>query len=79
MRGHVELRTILRWYTPQRGQPEFDLDLAEGSTVGDVIAQLSIPDGWVGLATVNGERVEVTQSLRDGDRLLLMPLRVAGG
>ncbi len=45
------------------------LQLAATATVADVISQLQLPDHAIWIITVNGEKVEPSHGLRDGDLL----------
>lgn len=75
----VELKTILSRYAPKPGEPVFDFAMPEGCTIDDLIAELSVPESWVGLIILNGERADASRSLKDDDRLVIHPLMVAGG
>ena len=49
------------------------LDLAEDASVGDVVDVLGAPRRLVHAILVNDEPGDLARSLRDGDRLTLMP------
>ena len=75
----VHLHTILQRHTPQGVLRNLDVELPEGSTVGDLLRQLDIelgPDAL--LLVVNGRLVEADQTLQPGDRVNLMPA-ISGG
>ena len=75
----VHLHTILQRHTPQGVLRNLDIELPEGSTVGDLLRQLDIelgPDAL--LLVVNGHLVEADQILQPGDRVNLMPA-ISGG
>lgn len=62
-------------------QRRFDidtLDLPPGTTVGDVIQKLGIPEKEVTLIFINGRHGELSSELRDGDTLGMFP-PVGGG
>jgi len=50
----------------------------EGTTVADVIEQLSIPHKELGIVFLNGKHTELEQTLRDTDILSIFP-PVGGG
>lgn len=54
------------------------VQMAEASTAAEVIAYLELPDHAIWIMTVNGEKVEPTHRLKDGDLLSLFA-PVAGG
>jgi len=59
-----------------------DLEVAAGTTIGEVIAQHQLPEKWVHLVLVNGSYVAPEQRLayvlQDGDVLAIWP-PIAGG
>ncbi|MGE5654260.1 MAG: MoaD/ThiS family protein [Bacillota bacterium] len=57
---------------------QLTLSFAETVSVADVISQLGLPDYAIWIMTVNGDKVELTHVLRDGD-LLSLYAPVAGG
>ncbi|KKM10162.1 hypothetical protein SY88_15990 [Clostridiales bacterium PH28_bin88] len=54
------------------------LHIQEGTTLGDVFKQLSIPENHLGLVLVNGRKASLEKKLHEGDRVSVYPL-VAGG
>lgn len=52
--------------------------LAEGSTVGDVVRELGIPERELGIILVNSRHVKLDHRLVDGDLLAIFPL-LGGG
>jgi sulfur carrier protein ThiS len=58
------------------------LDVAEGTTIGDIIEQHSLPEKWVHLVLVNGVYIypeqRATHTLVEGDVLAIWP-PIAGG
>ncbi|OPX96551.1 MAG: ThiS family protein [Syntrophorhabdus sp. PtaB.Bin006] len=74
MRVTVKLFATLR-------QERFDIDtfdLAENTTVGDIVTKLGIPRNEVTLIFVNGRHADRTTRLADGDSVALFP-PVGGG
>lgn len=75
------MRVLVRLYGGLRGyissNPQ-ELDLHDGATVADVIAQLNLRPGEVWLATLNDQLVETNHLLRPDDELSLIP-PVGGG
>ena len=57
---------------------EKELDVAFGSTVGDVVKGLALPPEHVDILLVNGRHVDKEYLLQDGDLLSLLPM-VEGG
>ena len=49
-----------------------------GTTVGEIIGELNIPEKELGMVLVNSRHVELDQQLNDGDSLSIFPL-VGGG
>lgn len=76
---HVKLFATLRHYRTGLGIGEaFPVELPEGSTIGDLIRQLGIPEGEVKLIFVNALFREADHVLADGDELGIFP-PVGGG
>ncbi|MBC7266741.1 MAG: MoaD/ThiS family protein [Coriobacteriia bacterium] len=78
MRVELALFASLRRYLPE-GETghERTIDLPDGTTVGQVIAMLGLPDE-PRVVFVNGRHAPDDHVLRDGDRLAVFP-PVAGG
>jgi len=74
---HVRLNALLRRYAPEGGA-EFCLQLAEGCTIEDLIAELCIPPAQVGFATVNLKYTPRPRILRTGDQVTLFPPLTGG-
>lgn len=49
-----------------------------GTTVGEIIGELKIPEKELGMVLVNSRHVELDQQLNEGDSLSIFPL-VGGG
>lgn len=76
----VRLYATLRRYRPEAKPGEaFAVDLAEGSTVGEVVdRELGIPPREVKVILVNGVSRKPDHLLADGDRVAIFP-PVGGG
>ena len=76
----VHLHTILQRETPSGAMNRLELDLAEGTMLGDVLKMLEItldPDSL--LFVVNGRMADVDSILTPGDVVHLMPAISGGG
>jgi molybdopterin converting factor small subunit len=80
MEIRVQLHGALRRYRPKdiALMGPFSLEVAEGTTISDVIDQLGIPSSWVRGRFVNDRPSDLPQPLRSGDELVLFP-PVGGG
>lgn len=78
MRVRVKLHAALRKHLKADQWDGFDVELREGATVGDVIAQLGIPPKHAGMLVSGDEYLEVTSVLQDGQELNVFP-PMAGG
>ena len=75
----VRLHTILRRETPEGIVDRVELNLPEGASVADAVAQLAIERRpRTMLLVVNGEIVQDDHILKEGDELRLVP-GVSGG
>ena len=75
----VRLHTILQRETPQGLQRELTLQLADGSTIGDVLRELEIKLPVEALLlVVNGRLCQPTTILHHGEELNLIPA-LSGG
>lgn len=75
------MRVLVRLYGGLRGYTSsnpLQLDLQDGATVADVMAQLNLRPGEVWLATLDDQLVETNHLLRPDDALSLIP-PVGGG
>jgi sulfur-carrier protein len=79
MNVDVALFAFLSDYQPDRagGRHARAFELAEGTTVTDVIQTLGLPD-QMRIVFVNGRKAPESAELHDGDRLAIFP-PVAGG
>ena len=76
MKIEVQLFASLMQYMP--GQAPYVMDVAEGTTVGAVLASLKVPAGLAKLIFRNGVHTREEDVLRDGDRVAAFP-PIAGG
>jgi molybdopterin converting factor small subunit len=72
MKVHVSLFANLRDYSPA-GEGSFELGLAAGATVADLVAALHIPPKVQAVVLVNGRRAEPATSLAPEDAVTLFP------
>jgi len=73
----VKLNALLRKYALE-GKAEFPLQITEGCTIEDLIAQLGIPPSQVGFATVNLKYTPRSRTLEKGDQVILFPPLTGG-
>lgn len=81
MLGSIQVRVRASGYLQQKmpgRKAERELQLPVGKTVRDVIEELGLPASQVWVIRVNGEHVNPTRTLNDGDYVELFPL-VGGG
>ncbi len=72
---NLNLSIALVRYYPKGSGP---LEVEKGTTAGDLIRKLGIPDGSVSLIFINGKRAMPDRKLAENDQVGLFPL-VAGG
>ncbi|HEM56077.1 MAG TPA: hypothetical protein ENO30_04870, partial [Thermodesulfobium narugense] len=60
------------------GASEFDLDIPEGSKIGDIIKLLDLPDDEVANIFVDRSLKDREYIVKDGQRIAFFPL-IAGG
>jgi sulfur carrier protein ThiS len=60
------------------GRSEAEMELSEGTTVGQLISRTDIPRELIAFAGINGSRVDKAVTLKDGDEVTLFQI-VAGG
>ncbi len=78
---HVEARvyaTLRQFLPPGVTGDQVSLDVAPGSTVASLVAQLGIPAAEVKVVFVNHRAVPADRLLEEADRVGIFPL-VAGG
>jgi molybdopterin synthase sulfur carrier subunit len=79
MRVEVHLFALLERYLPAGSEGDGTaLELAAGTTVGDVVTALKIPRELSCVTVVNGRDAPLEQVLRPGDVLSMFP-PLAGG
>ncbi|MGD2096176.1 MAG: MoaD/ThiS family protein [Desulfobacterales bacterium] len=72
---HLKLFASLQKFMP----PNADrYQIESGTTVGDLLAQLDIPEGQIKLIFIDGVKVERTRVLGGGERVGIFP-PVGGG
>ena len=74
----VHLHASLRRRTAHGVVRKVEVDLAAGTTLGDLLARLEIPEHEGILLVVNGRTADPGQGLREGDAVNLIPA-VSGG
>jgi molybdopterin synthase sulfur carrier subunit len=72
MKVQVNLFANLRDYAPD-GEGSFDLALADGATVTDLLAVLKVPPQVQAVVLVNGRRSEPSTPLAPEDTVTLFP------
>lgn len=72
MRVTVELQAYLDKYSPD-GQAIFSHELPDSATVQALLRQLNMPDEMAGVIIVNGASGDFSDTLQDGDRIILIP------
>ena len=77
MKVEIKLFAGFRSYMPNAPDQHFT-DVPDGSTVGDIILSLNIPEEEKKIIFVNGVHGTVDTVLRERDRLAIFP-PVAGG
>jgi molybdopterin converting factor small subunit len=81
MKIYVKLYATLRQYVPRAATLTSGdgLDVADGTTLAQIMATLSLPESLKVLALVNGLHCkEKERVLADGDSLLFYPLMSGG-
>lgn len=77
MRVQVRLFATLARHVADRGGI-LELELPEGSTIGDLVSTLKLPPGELKVTFVNGRRRPLDYPLRAGDRVGMFP-PIGGG
>ena len=78
MKIKVKVFATLRKYVADKSSGAQELELAEGATVGDALAELKIPQAEVAFVFVNSTRQKLDEQLAEGDELGVFP-PIAGG
>jgi hypothetical protein len=80
MKVHLWLQGYLTQFTPDKAVKEQSIqDISEGTTIGSLLAGLTIPEWRVDEIYLNGVRVKTDEVLSDGDNLHIYPQIFAGG
>ena len=78
----VKLYGVLRRQRPAAAEgaahQAFEITLAEGAAVGDLMAELGIGRETVSAVAVNGESVDELTQLQNGDNVRLFPPSAGG-
>lgn len=74
MKVEIRLFASLRKY----GLPQEEMELVEGTTVGNLLEKMGIPPSEVAITLVNGRHAQKELPLNDGETLALFP-PIAGG
>jgi molybdopterin converting factor small subunit len=72
MRVHASLFANMRDYAPA-GKGSFELTLAPGATVADLVSSLGIPPAVEAVILVNGRRADPGTRLNADDAVTLFP------
>ena len=72
MKVRISMYATLRRYAPEGGG-NFELDLASGSTLKNLIERLKIPQTVERVILINGRLVNETTRLADGDEITIFP------
>ncbi len=79
MQVHIKLLNVYRKYMPADAQgPTFSLDIATGSRIEELLAQLPIPAAESQVVLINGRTPQSGQILEQGDTVAIFPA-IAGG
>jgi molybdopterin synthase sulfur carrier subunit len=77
MKVRVQLESYLDQYAPD-DDAKFSLDLPDGATISDLLRKLGVPLEQAAVLTLGDEAVDMAQTLKEGDRVTVIP-PVAGG
>lgn len=77
MKLNVELQVYLQKYSPS-GNTKFNFELADGSSVMQLVDALGVPDELATIIIVSGENTDQSHKLKDGDHVIIIP-PLAGG
>ena len=78
MKVRVKLFATLRKYGSDKVAQNDGLELAEGATIRQALAELGVPEPSVAFVFVNSRQRKLDESLADGDELGVFPA-IAGG
>ena len=77
MKVRVQLESYLDQYAPG-DDAKFSLEVPDGATIAEVLRKLHVPLEQAAVLTLGDEAVDMTQQLKEGDRVTVIP-PVAGG
>lgn len=77
MESHITVK-LFATLTPLTPENSDAYPVADGTTVHDIIRQLSVPEEEAKLIFINGRKAEFDSPLKSGDRLGIFP-PVGGG
>ena len=72
MRVIVEMYGVLRGRA-ESGEAKMEVEVVEGTTVGELVAQLGVSENEPWIASLDGKLVEDARPLVDGCRLVVLP------
>ncbi len=79
MKIHIKLLNVYRKYMPADAQgPTYSLDVATGSRIEELLAQLPIPAEESRVVLINGRTPQAGQILEPDDTVAIFPA-MAGG
>jgi sulfur carrier protein ThiS len=78
MKVHIHLQSYLADQYAPGDEAKFSLEVPDGATVADILRKLSVPMEQAAVLTLGDEAVQTTQTLKEGDRVTIIP-PVAGG
>jgi molybdopterin synthase sulfur carrier subunit len=73
---HVTVKvfaTLKRYLPADRADQPFDLEVADGATLADVVRLIGLPEAEVKVTFVNGRTEELSHALREGDEVGIFP------
>jgi len=73
----LKLEGSLYWYEAQKRR-EFSLEIPEGATYKDLISKAGLPLEEIAYLSVNGNARDLTDKVRNGETVLVMPV-IGGG
>lgn len=77
MKINLKLMSIFAKY--YQADEDGTTTVRDGSTVLDVVRQLSVPESQVRIIAVNGRQCELQTKLNEGDTVFIFPPAAGGG